>query len=340
MTNPQTLTRRTCLEICQLYLPNEKCGVCFEPLSPVGQDLQDSRELAPSTGRVSDNEIVKTKVCGDAHFFHRICIMSWLTSTNQGFNECPLDRNILYGTERIPQPMFNLPSFVQFPDHDVAGHAEFYEAEATNSTIVLNQTGGWRDSDWASYRWRVSGSYDHIVRPTVQLAQVHEAENGRTHTSQAPLHRSAVSNLQREDVSELRTWAEERREDRFQRGRERANEPSFHRWIVTAVETASVEDGAVKHVDCPVNALYGFVAGRPERRFQAIAAVQAALDEHARIARIQCEVEVLDEVQANESALPRSELANLFDGTEETVEEVSDEAIDDHDADRERWACQ
>jgi hypothetical protein len=45
-------------------------------------------------------------------------------------------------------------------------------------------------------------------------------------------------------------------------------------------------------------------------------------------------------VQANESALPRSELANLFDGTAETFKEILNEAIDDHDADYERWACQ
>jgi hypothetical protein len=141
--------------------------VCLEPLSSVGQDSQDSRELESSAGGVFDNEVVKTKVCGDAHFFHRICVMSWLTSTNQGLNECPLDRNILHGTERIPQPMSNLTSFVQFPSHNVADHAAFYEAEATNTDVVLNQIVGRPDDCWASYGWRVPGSHDYIVRPAV-----------------------------------------------------------------------------------------------------------------------------------------------------------------------------
>jgi hypothetical protein len=101
-----------------------------------------------------------------------------------------------------------------------------------------------------------------------------------------------------------------------------------------------VEDGAEERVDRLVDALNEFVAGRSERRLQAIAAVQAALDERARNARIQHEVEVVGELQAHESTLPPSELASFLDGTEETFEGVPYEAIEDHDAERECWACQ
>lgn len=68
MSDPRTLTRETCLETCQSYPSQEKCGICLELLSLASQESQDLAENKSAAGQNSDEEVVKNKVCGDAHF--------------------------------------------------------------------------------------------------------------------------------------------------------------------------------------------------------------------------------------------------------------------------------
>lgn len=118
MVYASTLTIDTALEVGHNYPQDGKCDICLQSLVPTGP-VEDTFEP-------DDAEIVITKVCGDKHHFHRICINAWFHSSTPHLNECPLDRKVLYGTERVPQEPVNLPHFVQFPGHDVDEHEEFY----------------------------------------------------------------------------------------------------------------------------------------------------------------------------------------------------------------------
>ena len=133
MTCSASLTIHTALETCESFPRDEKCGICIELLSnaPAVTSQTVSENVSQDH---ADHEVVKTKVCGDAHFFHRICIMAWFHSATPNLNTCPIDRNVLFGTERIAQPLSNVPSYVEFPGHDVEDHEEFYAGLAHRNT--------------------------------------------------------------------------------------------------------------------------------------------------------------------------------------------------------------
>jgi hypothetical protein len=118
MVDARSLTINTALEVCQTYPQDWHCDICKCSLKPTSEDATDP------TG----TEVVITKVCGDKHHFHRACIEAWFRSGTPHLNECPLDRKILYGTERVPQAPVNLPGYTEFPGHDVEGHEEFYSS--------------------------------------------------------------------------------------------------------------------------------------------------------------------------------------------------------------------
>jgi hypothetical protein len=113
MIDPSTLTIDTALECCSQYNPEEECGICYEALGIKPAESEDAT-------------VVQTKVCGGKHYFHRVCIIAWFRLAMPNLNICPLDRTVLFGSERVPQMPTNLPSFVDFPGHDVEEHEEFY----------------------------------------------------------------------------------------------------------------------------------------------------------------------------------------------------------------------
>jgi hypothetical protein len=127
MVDASTLTIDTALDICQTYPQGGKCDICMSSLMPTSAEY---------TTESNNTEVVITKVCGDKHNFHRACIETWFRSSMPHLNECPLDRKILYGTERVPQQPINLAGYTEFPGHDVEGHEEFY-----SSHHVLNGSG-------------------------------------------------------------------------------------------------------------------------------------------------------------------------------------------------------
>jgi hypothetical protein len=90
MADPMTLTIDTCLEVCLQYQPDEVCGVCLQTLDT---ESSDGHEVV----------IVQTKICGSKHRFHHFCIMAWFCSSTPRLNICPMDRNVLFGSERVPQ---------------------------------------------------------------------------------------------------------------------------------------------------------------------------------------------------------------------------------------------
>jgi hypothetical protein len=126
MVNPATLSIDTALEVCSQYKPDEECGVCLEPL-----------DAKPSQSE--DTAIVHTKVCGNKHHFHRTCIMAWFCSATPNLNICPLDRTVLFGSERVPQMPLNLPTFAAFPGHDVDVHEEFYANQSNDNEVLQFQ---------------------------------------------------------------------------------------------------------------------------------------------------------------------------------------------------------
>jgi len=79
-------------------------------------------ESTLDTNQQTGMEAVITKVCGDKHFFHRICIESWWKSGNPHLNTCPIDRTLCYGGVRVPQQPVNLPTYTTFPGHDPHAH--------------------------------------------------------------------------------------------------------------------------------------------------------------------------------------------------------------------------
>ena len=115
--NPEMLTINTALETCRPCPTNEKCAICLEMLTeappnykntgatPAEASSEPKKPTAAdsTTEPDSDSDAVKTKVCGDAHFFHRICIMSWFTSADPNLNSCPMDRRLLFGSHLVRQ---------------------------------------------------------------------------------------------------------------------------------------------------------------------------------------------------------------------------------------------
>ncbi|CAO2657156.1 Nn.00g032820.m01.CDS01 [Neocucurbitaria sp. VM-36] len=142
--NPQLLTLDTALETCRPSPVGEKCVICQEIVSNVPPNYKaaaaheakpEAKSEQPAIGAndATDIEAVKTKVCGDMHFFHRICIMSWFKSTTPYLNTCPIDRKVLFGTHLVPQRATNLPTFAAFPGHTI-------EAHYANGRNILDRT--------------------------------------------------------------------------------------------------------------------------------------------------------------------------------------------------------
>ena len=92
MANPSDFTLATALEMCTEY-PEDSCSICLESLSS---------SAGPDAGGATDNEVVRPFICND-HYFHRICLRSYLISTTPPINTLPLDREIIFGNVPNPQ---------------------------------------------------------------------------------------------------------------------------------------------------------------------------------------------------------------------------------------------
>ncbi|KAF1842292.1 uncharacterized protein K460DRAFT_358920 [Cucurbitaria berberidis CBS 394.84] len=160
--NPRLLTINTALETCRPSPANEKCAICQEMLTDATLEAQPKSESKKdanpgpsqqaSASNPTDMEAVKTKVCGDMHFFHRICIISWFTSTVPNLNSCPIDRNLLFGPHLVSQPESNLPTFDPFPGHDVYYHDTDQPARVS-----------WLPNDFAAQSFAVFDNLDHAA---------------------------------------------------------------------------------------------------------------------------------------------------------------------------------
>jgi hypothetical protein len=69
MSDPRTLTLATALEARRSSSFSEKYAICLELLTDT-----------PAEFSKAETESVITEVCGDKHFFHRICLESWFRS--------------------------------------------------------------------------------------------------------------------------------------------------------------------------------------------------------------------------------------------------------------------
>ncbi|KAH3972364.1 hypothetical protein HBI56_000300 [Parastagonospora nodorum] len=118
MVDASTLTIDTALETCHNFPQDKSCAICLFSLVP-----EPSRDDSANPG---ETDVVIAKVCGDKHHFHRTCIMAWFNSGHLPLNECPMDRNVLYGYQRVPQFPVNLPELTFFPGHNPEDHEAFY----------------------------------------------------------------------------------------------------------------------------------------------------------------------------------------------------------------------
>ncbi|KAF2000659.1 hypothetical protein P154DRAFT_575715 [Amniculicola lignicola CBS 123094] len=127
---PKDLTLATALEMCEVCPADTRCSICFEecasvqlvvtnPVSNLNEKWQTTSEQSENKKTTQDHtakqdttmEVVRTKVC--SHYFHRECIMKWLTSSTQPLNQCPDCRQIIYGSEPIKQTPCNTDIMVQ-----------------------------------------------------------------------------------------------------------------------------------------------------------------------------------------------------------------------------------
>jgi hypothetical protein len=168
MADPTTLTIDTSLEVCLQYQPDELCGVCLQALDTKSSDGQQM-------------VIVQTKVCSDKHHFHRVCLMAWFCSSTPHLNVCPMDRNVLFGTERVPQRPSNLPTFVSFPGHDVEGHEAFYANHP-----LENET-----SDFEALEEELRST--HEMFQTLLLAREHGSISRPEHRREVPQEREYLN---------------------------------------------------------------------------------------------------------------------------------------------------
>ncbi|KAL6703081.1 hypothetical protein ACN47E_010218 [Coniothyrium glycines] len=114
--NASDLTIDTAFEVCEQYPGDEICAICRKPLA---QPQPHTNENAESSSDDDDaSEVVTSKVCGANHFFHRACIMGWLTCQVPNLNTCPLDRNILFGDTAVEHEVFDNVEYAEFPGHD------------------------------------------------------------------------------------------------------------------------------------------------------------------------------------------------------------------------------
>jgi hypothetical protein len=63
-------------------------------------------------------EAVIIKVCGDAYFFHRLCIESWWLSATPSLNTCPIDRALCYDNMHVGQSVTKNVEWAEFLGHD------------------------------------------------------------------------------------------------------------------------------------------------------------------------------------------------------------------------------
>jgi hypothetical protein len=140
--NTRTLKLSDALEPCQSP-SDDKCAICQELLDELPPTYSSADRCTSNTHRKAEMEAFITKVCGDKHFFHRVCIESWWKSATPHLNTCPIDRSLCYGNVRVGQVDVNIPEYATFPGHNphthdivypesFVGHIMAHFAERTN----------------------------------------------------------------------------------------------------------------------------------------------------------------------------------------------------------------
>jgi hypothetical protein len=111
MSDPRILTLATTLEARRPSSSSEKCTICLMLLTDTPAGLSKA-----------EMESVITKVCGDKHFFHRICLESWFRSATPHLNTCPVDRALCFGSMCVNQPATDNVEYSDFLGHDPDTH--------------------------------------------------------------------------------------------------------------------------------------------------------------------------------------------------------------------------
>jgi hypothetical protein len=119
--SPHALSLSTALETRQSP-PDENCAICQELLDDAPPIYGPADERSFNTDRQIETEAVITKICGDKHFFHRVCIESWWKSASPHLNTCPIDRTLCYGSASVRQAAVNPPEYTRFLGHDPHAH--------------------------------------------------------------------------------------------------------------------------------------------------------------------------------------------------------------------------
>jgi hypothetical protein len=123
--NPRTLTLSNALEARQSP-SDDKCAICQELLKDLPPIYSPADRYTSNTDRKAEMDAVITKVCGDKHFFHRVCIESWWKSASPHLNTCPIDRTLCYGNVRVGQADDNIPEYATFLGHNSHAHDFVY----------------------------------------------------------------------------------------------------------------------------------------------------------------------------------------------------------------------
>ena len=178
MVDASTLTIDTALQTCHDFPQDGSCAICLFSLVP--EPSGDGGVNAEET------DVVIAKVCGDKHHFHRTCIMAWFNSGQHPLNECPMDRNVLYGTQRVPQFPVNLPELTFFPGHDPEEHEDFYASLPEGHESVFVATG----SDRVLFHSDISEELLSLISTVLNPA--HESSNEARVSDLAILTRGAT----------------------------------------------------------------------------------------------------------------------------------------------------
>ncbi|KAF2255115.1 hypothetical protein BU26DRAFT_559736 [Trematosphaeria pertusa] len=115
----QDLNLETAVEACGTCHENVTCSICTEPCNDPSPKCVSAGSNRPTVGE----EVVKTAVC--SHYFHRKCLMAWLTSASPTLNTCPNCRGVLFGSTAVSQRVHNLLS----ADGDIAQTRAEVEAQ-------------------------------------------------------------------------------------------------------------------------------------------------------------------------------------------------------------------
>jgi hypothetical protein len=119
--SPHALSLSTALETRQSP-SGENCAICQELLEDAPPVYNPTDERPFNTDRQIETEAVITKICGDKHFFHRVCIQSWWKSASPHLNTCPIDRTLCYGSAPVQQADVNPPEYTRFLGHYPHAH--------------------------------------------------------------------------------------------------------------------------------------------------------------------------------------------------------------------------